>query len=92
MIVIIITAIAIYFSYQIFSRLLMEKIVDSAISNMREISKHDEQSMVSGLEHRWLDIEGVSKEIRQNKYSTTSKSRNYKLSRSCFDYRYRKNF
>ena len=72
LIVIIITAIAIYFSYQIFSKLLMEKIVDSAISNMREISKHDEQSMVSGLEHRWLDIEGVSKEIRQNKYPTTS--------------------
>ena len=39
LIVIIITAIAIYFSYQIFSKLLMEKIVDSAKSNRREIKR-----------------------------------------------------
>ena len=68
----IITIIAIYYFYQMFSAFLTDKIVQTFIRNMREISKHDEQSIVSGLEHRWLDIEGIAKEIRQNKFSNTS--------------------
>ncbi len=70
-IVTIITVIAIYYAYQLFSQLLTERIVESSIRSMREISKHDEKSIVSGLEHRWIDIEGIAKEIKQNKFDTT---------------------
>ena len=72
LIVTIITAIAIYFSYQIFSALLTDKIVEISIANMREICKHDEKSIISGLEHRWSHIEGIAKEIRQNKFTDTN--------------------
>ncbi len=71
-IVIIITIIAIYYSYQLFSSLLTDRIVQTALRNMQEISKHDEQSIVSGLEHRWSAIQGISKEIKQSKFKTTS--------------------
>ena len=75
-IVTIITIIAIYYSYQIFSRLLTERIVKSSIRSMREISKHDEKSIVSGLEHRWIDIEGIAKEIKQDKFNNTEEMLN----------------
>ena len=68
----IIVIIAIYYSYQLFSKLLTTRIVETAITNMREISKHDEASIVSGLEHRWSNLEGIAKEIRQNKYENTA--------------------
>ena len=68
----IVTAIVIYFSYQVFSSILMDRIIQSSLRNMREISKHDERSIVSGLEHRWLDVEGIAKEIRQDKFNNTS--------------------
>ncbi len=71
-IVIIITAVAIYYAYQIFSSLLTKRIVEMSLRNMWEISRHDEQSIVSGLEHRWIDIEGIAKEVKQNKFSQTS--------------------
>ncbi len=67
----IITATAIYYSYQLFSTLLTRRIVETSIQNMREISRHDEQSIISGLEHRWGDLEGIAKEIRQDKFSST---------------------
>ncbi len=68
----IITIIAIYYSYQLFSSLLTRRIVEMSLRNMREISRHDEKSIMSGLEHRWFNIEGIAKEIRQNKYESTS--------------------
>ena len=71
-IVTIITVIAIYYSYQLFSSFLTDRLVQTALRNMREISKHDEQSIVSGLEHRWTAIQGISKEIRQDKFKTTA--------------------
>ncbi len=71
-IVTIITVIAIYLAYQIFSALLTDKIVQSSIHSMREISKHDEKSIVSGLDHRWSEIEGIAKELRQDKFENTA--------------------
>ena len=71
-IVMAITVIAIYYSYQIFSSLLTNRIVQTALRNMREISKHDEQSIVSGLEHRWSEVKEIAIEIKQNKFKTTS--------------------
>ena len=68
----IVTIIAIYYSYRLFSSLLTRRIVEMSLRNMREISKHDEKSIMSGLEHRWFNIEGIAKEIRQNKYENTS--------------------
>ena len=75
-IVTIIMAITIYYSYQIFSELLTDKIIQTSLSNMREISKHDEQSIVSGLEHRWSHIGGIAKEIKQNKKTKEKRKAN----------------
>ena len=71
-IMIIITIIGVYYAYKIFSSLITRRIVQTSIKSMREISRHDEQSIVSGLEHRWIDIEGIAKEIKQDKFTSTS--------------------
>ena len=71
-IVTIIIAIAIYYSYQIFSELITDKIIATSLRSMREISRHDEKSITSGLEHIWFNINGIAKEIKQDKFSSTS--------------------
>ena len=68
----IIAVIIIYNAYRIFSVLITDRLIDNSISNMREISKHDEKSILSGLEHRWMHVEGIAKEIKQNKHTSTS--------------------
>ena len=70
-IMIIVTALAIYFAYRIFSSIITERLTQTYVRSMREISRHDEQSIVSGLEHRWIDIEGIAKEIKQNRFTNT---------------------
>ena len=65
-------AIAIYYAYHLFSSILTDRIVQTSLSNMREISKHDEKSIVSGLEHRWLHEEGIAKELKQDKFESTA--------------------
>ncbi len=71
-IVTIITTITIYYSYQLFSAILTDRIVKMSLRNMWEISRHDEQSITSGLEHRWMHLEGIAKEMEQNEIETTS--------------------
>ncbi len=71
-IVTIITIITIYYSYQLFSSILTDRIVKMSLRNMWEISRHDEQSITSGLEHRWMHLEGIAKELREGELETTS--------------------
>ena len=67
----IVTAIAIFCAYQIFSSLLTDRIIETSLRNMREISRHDEKSILSGLEHRWNNINGIAKEIKQWNFENT---------------------
>ena len=71
-IVTIITIITIYYSYQLFSAILTDRIVKMSLRNMWEISRHDEQSITSGLEHRWMHLEGIAKELKEGELETTS--------------------
>ncbi len=71
-IVTIIIVISIYYLYHLFSAILTDRIVKMSLRNMWEISKHDEQSIISGLEHRWMHLEGIAKEVEQNGLKTTS--------------------
>ena len=72
LIITIVTVIGIYYAYKIFSEFITDRIIETSLKSMREISRHDEQSIISGLEHRWEDIEGIAKEIKQNKFTSTS--------------------
>ena len=66
-IVIIIMVITIYYAYRLFSSLITDEISARSIKNMTELSKHDEKSIVSGLEHRWKNLDGIANRIRKNK-------------------------
>ncbi len=72
LIVTVITAVAIYYAYQLFSSLLTDRIIQSSLRSMRELSKHDEKSIISGLEHRWIDLEGMAEELKRNEFNNTS--------------------
>ena len=67
----IIVTIAIYYTYKGVSSIITDRLVRSSLRSITEISKHDEKSISSGLRHRWDDIEGIAKEIKQDKFDNT---------------------
>lgn len=57
--------VAVVFGFIMFYRAVRGSIIRTSIQNMEELSKHDEKSIISGLEHRWLNVNGIATEIRQ---------------------------
>ena len=70
---IIFSIIVLLISFLIFKLLytiIKDKIVNSTIENMEELSKHDEKNIISSLSYRFDDIDGVVIEIIENKFET----------------------
>ena len=65
------TILAIGYAYKKFIGDLTTRLISSSVRNMEELSKHDEKSILSGIEHRWTNIEGVASEIRQLQFKKT---------------------
>lgn len=50
---------------------ITDRIIESSIQSMEELSKHDEQAIYSNLRSKWDVLWGVSDHIRQQKCETT---------------------
>ncbi len=72
-IALILAAIAIGYTCRWFYELITDRMINSSLHNMEELSKHDEISITSGIEHRWNEVKGIATEIKQSKFDTTEK-------------------
>lgn len=63
----IVMIIVIMFSYRLCSNAIYERVISSSVQNMEELAKHDEKSILSGIEHRWSEVESIADEIRKLK-------------------------
>ena len=66
----IILVVIIIFAFKLLNTTITSRIIQSSLHQMEELSEHDERSILSGLEHRWVNIEGVATEMRQAELST----------------------
>ena len=51
--------------------LITDRIIESAIDNLQELSTHDEQAILSGLNHQWAVLDGIGYNLRQHNIQTT---------------------
>ena len=70
-IALILAVVAIGYTCKWFYELLTDRMINSSLHNMEELSKHDEISITSGIEHRWNEVKGIATEIKQSKFDTT---------------------
>ncbi len=60
----------IMYIYSLCSKAIYERVINSSIQNMEELAKHDEKSILSGIEHRWEEIDSVAEEIKNLKVNS----------------------
>ena len=70
-IALILAVVAIGYTCKWFYELLTDRMINSSLHNMEELSKHDEISITSGIEHRWNEVKAIATEIKQSKFDTT---------------------
>ena len=59
-----IVLIALVYGFYTFYKVVNARIINSSIHNMEELSLHDKKSIISSLEHRWVNVKGIATEIR----------------------------
>ncbi len=62
----IIVVLAVFASFKMLYSFITDRLIEISLNNMEELSKHDEKSIVSGIERRWLEIEGIATEIKSS--------------------------
>lgn len=62
----IIVVLAVFASFKMLYSFITDRLIEISLNNMEELSKHDEKSIISGIERRWLEIEGIATEIKSS--------------------------
>ena len=71
----IIVVIAVFASFRMLYTFITDRLIEISLNNMEELSKHDEKSIVSGIERRWLEIEGIATEIKLLKQNMSASNK-----------------
>ena len=51
-------------------RLIMDRIIESAIDNMQELAYHDEEAIQTGLNQRWSVLDGIGQNLGRQEFTS----------------------